>query len=442
MKKVIKSLLLISSLGVASAANAEMIYPEVNLVQAVDKALKQNQEILAKEQQLKADREQINQAWSQVNPQISFNASAGAGMYEIKNADQEESEFHRASLSMVLPLYVPQNFARIERAEIAVDAAETQFSLDGKNKALEVTQAYMDVLKFTDLLNISDDEIEDHEVKILRLKALLERGLTTKMDLLEANSRYDILKANRIKIMNDLTVSKTVLERLLSQNIKEVSPMQDSLWQRSEDILANNSWLETAYSNYEGLLVAKKQADVAKADIKTAQKGYHPELFLRGELSNTDTYETVIENNHKIQLELSFPLYEGGITDSEVAQARAVFQSKQFLIEDQRQFIQVKLDEVLARMQGGVSRIKALEQSVESNKLYVDAAEKGLQFGLRGVFDVLEAKARLYESERNLKAEKYDNMKAQFEFLYLIGRFDVNSLSKYVQKGFSVASFR
>jgi outer membrane protein TolC len=190
------------------------------------------------------------------------------------------------------------------------------------------------------------------------------------------------------------------------------------------------------------LLLAKQQERLAHMDIEVAKSGYYPEVALRAEASKSDTLETSIEGSNKIQIELTWPLYEGGDTDSRVKQSRALLESSRYQLQDRKEFLEVKLEETVARMDGNLKKIKALNQTIESSRAYLDAAQKGLSYGLRGVFDVLEAKSRVYDARRQLTAEVYDNLLAQFEFLYLIGRLDSSTVKSYLSEDFSVVTLR
>lgn len=415
---------------------------KINLPGAVELSLNQNDDLQAKQMKLQADSEQINQAKARILPNIRLNGSYGYADYEVSGVSGLDDQYNRWSVSLLQTLYSRQSFLGVDRAEMSVDAAKTQFELDQRTKTLELVEAYLDYLKYSELLEISNLELEDHDFKVQRLQALLDRGLATKMDMLEANSTHDVLRANAVQIENDMRIRKVRLQRLLATSVSSVAPIDTSLWQRSKKILQQQDWYQTALLYQPSLRLAQQQKDVARIDIDAARAGYFPEVSLRAEASDADTYETSIERTNKIQIELSMPLYNGGETGSKVAAARAMLKSRSHFLDDQHQFVKVKLQETISRMQGNLAKIKALNESIASSEAYLDAAQKGLSYGLRGVFDVLEAKSRVYDSQRNLANEVYDNLMAQFEFLYLIGRLTPETIEAYLQPEFSMASLK
>ncbi|MBN2646847.1 MAG: TolC family outer membrane protein [Thiotrichales bacterium] len=421
---------------------AGVVIERLDLPGAVETTLNFNADLLAKQSQLQADQENIAQAKAKILPNIRLNGNVGYGDYKVNGVSGVEDRYQRVSVAVVQPLYAQRTFLGVDRAEMGVAAATTQFELDQNTKTLELIQAYLEFLKFSRLHEISQLELQDHQVRVDRIQAMLERGLATKMDLLEANSTFDILRANALQVESDMRIRKVRLQQLLGSPVNQLDAINEQLWQRSAEIVGQSFWFATAFANHPSLRLAQQQQEVARIDIQTAKAGYQPELLLRAEISDSETLETSIEGSQKIQLELSFPLYEGGDTDSKVRQSRAVLNSRDYQVADRQAFLRVKLEETFARMQGNLAKIAALNESVESSRAYLDAAQKGLSYGLRGVFDVLEAKARVYDARKEVTVEIYDNLLSQFEFLYLIGRLQPQVVRQYLQEDFVTTSLR
>jgi len=414
----------------------------LTLSEAMQSTLKNNDELLSKTAKYNADKEQLNQAWSRVKPNISASLMRGRSDYSTTAENNQFSPTKRYSLNIVQPVFSKKLFEGIERTESAVEAQKLTLNLERKTKLVEVSQSFIETLKFQEAVRISARELEDHHKRVKQIKAMLERGLSNKVDLLEAESRLDILRSNLVKDQSDYNVAKNSLERLVGFKIDNLEKLEHALWQRSNEILKHSDWYEVAYKNSYSIEVAEQRLLLAEKDVSLNKADYWPELNLRFSMNSSETYETSIESDKKIQLELNVPIYEGGLTDSKVAAARYTAQSEKHFVKDQERFIAFKLGELLSTLEGSVASIKALQQSKLSNKAYLDSAQKGLAFGLRGVFDVLEAKSRLYDVERRLLFEIHDNVMTQVEFLYLLGMFSPEQVHDYFQNDFSVSTLK
>lgn len=413
----------------------------VTLLDAIKLTLSQNAELAAKQAQLQADEEAVNQAWAGVKPNVSFQYSRGYSEYSTTFNEGLDNHFNRGTLSMVQPLYSLKRFRNIDRAEVSVEAAELQFRLDEQTKTLELVEAFLDLSKYNKLLTLSEQELADHEVRLERLAAMLERGLATKMDLLEARARFDEINSALVQNQNEVKIRQKRLEHLLGQPVESVVSLDETLWERARLILARADWQQSAMQNALSVMVASRQFELAQQELRVQKAEHWPEVSLRLEAGETDSYETSIKDDRKIQVEMVLPLYQGGATESKITAAQKIMQSREHLLNDRKRFVRVKLEEVQARLDGAMANILALQQSKASNEAYLEAAQKGMNYGLRGVFDVLEAKASLYNAQRQLTSEIYNNLMAQFEFLYLIGRLDADSVERYLTQPFTAENW-
>ncbi|WP_178861463.1 TolC family outer membrane protein [Thiomicrorhabdus cannonii] len=413
----------------------------VTLLEAIKLTLGQNDDLAAKQAQLQADAESVNQAWAAVKPNVSFQYSRGYSEYSNSFSDKLDNHYNRGTLSMVQPLYSLKRFRNIDKAEVSVEAAELQFRLDEQTKTLELAEAFLDLSKYNKLLILSESELADHRLRLERLEAMLERGLATKMDLLEARARFDEINSFLVQNQNEVKIRQKRLEHLLGQPVESVVSLDETLWERARLILSRNDWPQSALQNALSVSVAERQYELARQEVGVQKAEHWPEVSLRLEAGETDSYETSIKDDRKVQLEMVVPLYQGGGTQSKVTAAQKMMLSREHLLNDRKRFIKVKLEEVLARLYGSMANILALQQSKASNEAYLEAAQKGMNYGLRGVFDVLEAKANLYSAQRQLTTEIYNNLMAQFEFLYLIGRLDANSVERYLKQPFTVENW-
>lgn len=429
--------------SLASTQNNTAAQPSIDFLQAYQATLDNNDDLFAKRAMMEAEKEGLNQAWGGIRPNISASGSYGHGEYSTTFARNQSDTFHRTALQVVQPLYSAQRFRTISREQENAQASELQFRLDQQTTALDMTQAYVELSRSQRMAEIAQNELEDHKIKFKRLQAMLDRGLATRMDILEAQSKQDEIRANVITTRNQVIVNQKRLERLIGQPVGQVQPLNEALWQRAQDLTQyDQAWFNVAQHKAISLQVARADLDIAKQDVRINQAGHHPEINLRAEYINSDSYENTFQDNQKIQIEFSLPLYEGGITTSRVRAAHNQVTSRQFALRDRERFVNVKIKETLTRLQASVANIDALQQSIASNEAYLEAAERGLALGVRGVFDVLEAKAKSYNTERRMVEEIYANLFAQFELLYLMGQFDYATLADYLHPEFNVQALK
>jgi outer membrane protein TolC len=206
----------------------------IDMTQAYKLALKQNQALQAHRENLSAESEKIDQAWSQVLPNVSAYLRRGKAEYSTGFVEDEPAEFTRSGISLVQPLFSMQRFEGIGAAKAGYQRFVKDYDLKRFQTGLETLHAYIDAAKSNQLLALSRAEIEDHKIRQRRVDAMLERGLATEVDRLETQSEYDELRAQEIADTNTLKVMLKRLEQYIGQRGVEITAISESLWQLSE----------------------------------------------------------------------------------------------------------------------------------------------------------------------------------------------------------------
>ena len=409
-----------------------------NLEHLIEATIQNNEALQAKSFRVLAEQEQLEQALGALRPNIQLNASYGRGQYSTQFINREEDNLRRASVNLTQPLYAPISYRSVQREVIRTNLVDLDFDLEQQTSSLDTTFAYLELLRSLEFVEIAKKQLEDHQVKFQRLQALMDRGFATRMDYLEAQARRDEIRANLVTAHNNVTINKRRLERLVGMPVDQVGPLPEDLWQRGKDLLAYKQWGELGINQALPLQVARQEIELAQQELHVQRARHLPQVTMRVEFTESESYETTFQNNQKIQLDFVLPLYEGGITSSRIRAANHLLSSSRFNLQERERFVDVRIREILTELEATLANIDALQQSVISNEAYLEAAERGLAIGLRGLADILDARSRSYDTERRMVNEVYANLAAQFELLFLVGRYEPNHLRQFLAPNFSI----
>jgi outer membrane protein len=75
-----------------------------------------------------------------------------------------------------------------------------------------------------------------------------------------------------------------------------------------------------------------------------------------------------------------------------------------------------------------LSRIKAYEKQIQSNKIYLDGLKQEFQLGERTTLDVLDGEQELLQSELDLIKSYKDLFISYYEILFYIGKLNAKDL--------------
>jgi outer membrane protein len=116
------------------------------------------------------------------------------------------------------------------------------------------------------------------------------------------------------------------------------------------------------------------------------------------------------QRQRSIGIQLTFPIYSGGLVSSQVRQA--VYQhraAKERLERVARQTEHDARDAYLGVL-SEISRVKALHRAVESNLTALRATESGYEAGTRTAVDVLQSRQLWVQAQTDYAHSRYDYM--------------------------------
>ena len=112
-------------------------------------------------------------------------------------------------------------------------------------------------------------------------------------------------------------------------------------------------------------------------------------------------------NNSVVGLQLSIPLYTGGMRGARGDEAVAMAEKARFEVDATRKAVVLQTRGAWLGATGGLNRIQSYERAVESARQRLDATEIGHEVGARTTLDLLNAQADLFRALRELQHAKY-----------------------------------
>ena len=108
------------------------------------------------------------------------------------------------------------------------------------------------------------------------------------------------------------------------------------------------------------------------------------------------------------QLNVQFPLYTGGLTHSRVQQAVYTHRAATEELERIGRQTERQTRDAYLGVISEIQRVRALKQSVESNRTALRATEAGFEVGTQTTVDVLTSQKNLSTAETTYSRSRYD----------------------------------
>jgi outer membrane protein len=191
------------------------------------------------------------------------------------------------------------------------------------------------------------------------------------------------------------------------------------------------------------LVSSRLAADIARENIGAARGGHFPSLDLVGsryklKTNGVDTFTdgtpaggtTLDQNQRTIGLQLTFPIYAGGMVSSQVRQAVYLHRAAKERVERVARQTEHDARDSYLGVLSEISRVKALRRAVESNATSLRATESGYEAGTRTAVDVLQSRQLWVQAQTDYSRSRYDYMLNVLKLQQAAGTLSQQSLER------------
>lgn len=313
-------------------------------------------------------------------------------------------------LKLSQSIYHHDYWVQLSQSENQIAQAEAEYAAEQQNLFVRAAKAYFGVLSAQSNLEFAAMEKRSLEYQLKQAQRRFVIGVAAITDFQEAQAGYDQANANEIDAQRKLQAAKTALAEIIGtldfelNRLREDFPLDYPAPSKLED------WLLLAQQNNLTIIAASNHAEVARKNIEIQFSGHLPTLDLVGNVAvaDTDRPAGLVANSQTIGVQLNVPIFQGGGVDSRVRQANHQFEAAKQNVDKQRRAAERQAQDAFQSIDFSISQINALKSAVQSTKVAVEAAEKGLVVGTRTMADVLIATRNFSRIQRDHAQARYD----------------------------------
>ncbi len=403
--------------------------PLPSLPYLFERALQYDAQLSRQRYEFEASQQELPMARARLLPQVS--ASGGYLWQDSTNIQTDPEGFGLSQpaqrpgrfdenywrLNLQQPLFSLERWRSVERANAQVSAAELDLALAERNLALTVSEAFINAYLASRTLGLLEAQQEALELQVRQASRAFDLGVGNRINLLEAQSRFDQAIADAMLAENELSDALGELERLTGILPAFGSSALGNLraGQVQQEWSDEHLWLGRVGNNLD-VLRALAERQIIESDTRVRRGGYFPEVNLNLSYSDRDSDDQLrTSEDYSASVEVNVPLYRGGHTTASVRQGELRTQASQQAVDHAANLAAQEVRQRLRSLNGNVRRLAALEQAIASSELFLQAAERGEQLGLRDLVDVLDARATLYDQ--------------RIQYVNTIGRFMIDRLA-------------
>ena len=375
-----------------------------NLLEVFESALESDPEFLA----AGAD----NRAAQEIRPQAQAGLLPGASLSFSTQWNERQrlpdSRSDNLTLNVEQPIWRRDRHIAVEQADSRIARADALYAAARQDLMVRVAERYFGVLEAEDELGFARATLEAFEQQLAQSRQRFEVGLIPITDVEEAKAGFDLSRAQLIAAENALDIAREALRETTGEYRETLAPLTEMplVTPKPEDI---DKWTEIALDRNPRLLAAKHDTETARREIQRIQAAHSPTLDAVGSIGLNDSGSSPAGETRRanVSLRLNLPLYSGGSILSRTRESRHRYQRTLDVLERERRRAQRETRDAYLGVESGISRVRALEQAVRSNRAAAEAVEAGFQVGTRTSVDVLDAQRDLFRALRDLAEARY-----------------------------------
>ena len=422
MAQKVKLSTIAESLGLSTAALAAGEDNDLTLVDAVSKGVLKNPEYGVVANDKLATKEELAQAKALYLPSVDFVGETGWEHTDTPTIDDESLWRSRGFLSLTQLLFDGKGTtSEIKRQKYRVESAANRVGEVAEFVALDIVQAYLEVLRHRDLLAIARANVDDHNKILNTIQTGANAGTVTEGDVSQANARLAQARATVSSTEQDLRVA----ESLFIQKVGDV-PGDIAFPDIPRDQLpaAVEDAVRIAVTNSPTLSVFESDVKVAYAEYEGSGSTLYPRVELQGSAMEGDNLGGIEggSSTQSLMAVAKWNLYRGGADlDRQREHLYRHAQAKERRALAARQVEKDVRDTWAGMIAAGECAKQYLDQANANEKVvnvYLD------QFSLdrRTLLDVLDSQNELFVSRSSHISALYTEMFAVFRVLALEGK--------------------
>ncbi len=374
----------------------------------------------------------------------TFNANASHSWNIGLNQDittgllrNQTTQFTSAGASVGIDIYNGlQNQNTLRRANLSIIAAQYQVVKMKEDIALNVANAFLQVLFNKENLKVQQEQLALNEKQLLRSEELVKAGSLPKGDLLDVKATVATNNQNVIAAENALLISKLSLAQLLQLKDFYDFDVADDTSPKEENNILNqtpNVIYEKAKENRTELKIAKTNLAIAEKNVAIAKGAFQPSLAgfynFSSRVSDADGFSFDSEGNvigtkgpnaffnqfsdnkgQTFGAQLTVPIFNGFSVKNNVARSKVNLEISKIAVQQQELDLEQNVYTAFTDAKGALNTYESAIVAFEARQEAFRYASERYAVGMMNSFDFNQAQTVFSNAQSEVIRTKYDSI--------------------------------
>jgi outer membrane protein TolC len=271
-----------------------------------------------------------------------------------------------------------QTSTNVKAATENITATKYQYRFTSSQIRYALRSAFAQLLYAQELIQVTEDIVKIRRDNLILISLSYESGLEHKGALLTAEASLAEAEFERARALRNLEVAQRQLIKEMGR--RELTPLRVQGDFAIAPANLEKPDFESIVKTNPSLQQLMAKENVAALGIKSAYANFFPEVSAQAGVGKTDSKWAPSDDQWNVGLSFSVPLFEGGLRNAQVDQAKAVFRQAQAKTKSTSNSVITTLESTWAILQDAAQDVdvqrKTLLAAQERSKI------AGAQYGV------------------------------------------------------------
>ena len=401
----------------------------IDLISLYQEALKNDSLLSSARFQNEATKELINQGKSLFLPSISLDASfdkqdkerkfltSALPSNDLLSGKKTNYESYNYGVTIKQPLFNYSGYTQYKKILTQISLSDKQLIKTQQDLIFRISKVYFETLLAKDQVDLFQIQRASIQEQLAKAEAQFKAGLISVTDINEAKTKKALIEAQQISAIQKLKIKKREIQVITGKLPGDLTPLNPIITFTEIDNLADD-WIAIAQENNLELQIKSDEIKIAEREIDSRRSGHYPTIdAIASRSRNWDKggypygatqNDGIRSYSDSIGVEISIPIFSGGMTTSRVREAILLKSKLEEDVEYLKRGIELKVRDYYLSLQTNFSEITAFQQAMESAKLQLESTQLGFEEGLRNSVEVLDAQQILFNAKLNVLESRYN----------------------------------
>ncbi|MDV7104397.1 TolC family outer membrane protein [Vibrio sp. TH_r3] len=392
-----------------------------SLEQAIATTLTSNPEIKSAFNEYKSYVETRRSSGGNYLPTVDLDAGIGYEKINPTAGDTTELTRKDATISITQLLWDGSTTLNdMDRTAAEAESMRYQLNSDAQDKALEVVNVYLEVVKAKEVLSLSEANLEIHKSIYNDIKRRVDSGIGSTADLSQVEARLANAHSNLLAAQNNIFDTQTQFTRIVGE-----SP-QDLVFPRADQDalpLSLAQAKEIAEKNHPVIKIAAADVEAARYQYDQSKGTNYPTFTIEASQSWYDDADGDEGQRDELSamLRMRYNLYNGGSDSAQQDNMAYQLNKAKDLRDSSYRQLSESLRLAWSALDLTLQQKEFLADHVDSASDTAIAYEKQYRIGQRTLLDVLNTENELFEARKEYLTAHYEEQYSKYRVLNACG---------------------